>query len=518
MKLEYGLKEARELLQKEFQRRWRLVHAHDWINSATVGGNEFIRGFGSEVYKKAGRLQKKSLEEGDLNKLDITTIAQLLQTKYIKSSKDANFQDLQSAIQEIVEVRNKLAHHPTKSLSESEFINLWLKLSKAMRSLGFPEGELDSIRFADSMAGISFGHTNLRPVNEKSITEGTKLKESGNKLFRQNQFKDAIEMYSQGISLPDLPDDILAVLYSNRSGTYLKLEKTEKNIRNASDDAKRAVKAQPTWWKSHYRLGSAYEAKKKLSKALSEYTIALALDPTQVEVSSAISGCKNEIKIREREEHLDPNNMPMSREEYLKKINARFGGLGVTSQMLTEQMKVYRRSGNPELIAIADVYLAHHYLTGMDDVPQSYEQAARLFAKATAAGNAEAIYNLAVLTKSGKGVERNIPLALNLFKRAAAQPPFLDQGKTMKNVGVAEAEHSLGLCYEEGVGVEPNYQQAIDWYERGSAHGCGGSANNLGHMYSNGKGVVRNLKRAEQYWKLGNWELQWEMLMQWILS
>ena len=502
LKLEYVLKEAREILQEEFQRRWKLIHKQVWTNSVK-GRDQFTHGFGRDVYKKAGRLQKASLEEGNLNKLDITTIAQLLQTKQMKSGEDRKSKETQTSIQAIVEVRNKLAHHPTKSLNEDEFTYLCSKLCEALSSFGVPKEQLEKILSADEIGGISFAATNsTKHVNEGSVVEGNELKERGNKLFHQNKFQDAIEMYSQGISLPDLSDDLLSILYSNRSTAYLKLDRSVENIRNAADDAKRAISSRPGWWKSHFRLGCVYEAKKKFLKALSHYIQALALDPTQTEVRSALHACRAELKIRERQEHLDPNLMPMSREESLRKIQSRFGGFGVTSKQLDEKMKKLRSSGDPKFVAMADVYLAHHYLTGMDNVPQSYEQAARLFAKAATVGNAEAIYNLAALTKTGKGVDRDIPLALRLLRQAASQQPFLDKGKSIKNVGVAEAEHSLGLCYEEGVGVEPNYEEAINWYEKGSEHGCSGSSNNLGFMYANGKGVERNVKRAAQYWKL----------------
>lgn len=297
-----------------------------------------------------------------------------------------------------------------------------------------------------------------------------------------------------------MSEELLAILYSNRSSAYLKLSKEDdENIRKARDDAKFAINCRPSWWKTYYRLGCAYEVKRKHDKAIVAYNKALSLDPSQLQVRSDRDGCRNELAILDRKEHLDPQKMPMSRDEIFQKFTKKSGSSDMNSEKLREFMKMARKTGDPVLTAESDVYLAHHYLTGMEDVTQSYEEAAKLFAKAAAAGNAEAIYNLAVLTKQGQGVKRNIPEAIRLFRQAAALPPKL--GGSHPNIGVAEAQHSLGLCYDDGVGVDPNPKEAIRWYEKGFENGCSGAANNLGWIYANGKGVPANIERAVQYWK-----------------
>lgn len=292
----------------------------------------------------------------------------------------------------------------------------------------------------------------------------------------------------------------MSILYCNRSWTYLKLS-AEDDIQKAGDDAKLAVNCRPSWWKTYYRLGLVYEAKKKYEKAITAYNKALSLDPTQLEVREARDGCRDVLAVRNRKEHLDPSRMPMSLDEQIIKIEELTGlRVPITSDEMEKKMRAERKSGDPLRIAAADVYLAHQYLTGMDNVRQSYEEAARLFAKAAAVGNAQAIYNLAILTKEGKGVKRDIPEAIRLLRQVAALPPII--ADSTLNTGVAEAQHCLGLCYSDGVGVDPNPVEAVKWYEKSFGNGCTGAAHNLGWMYAQGKGVTGNINRAVEYWEI----------------
>lgn len=320
-----------------------------------------------------------------------------------------------------------------------------------------------------------------------------------NEAFKNQNYAKSINLYSDAIELPDLSEEVLSILYSNRSSAYLKLSiEDDDNVEKARDDAKLAINCRPSWWKAYYKLGCIYEAKRKYDKAIIAYNKALSLDPSLLQVRSARDACRNELEIMKRKEHLDPQKMPMSRDEIFHKFGKRTGIQNMSSDKMRECMKTARKTGDPFLIAAADVYLAHHYLTGMEDVRKSYEEAAKLFAKAAAAGNAEGIYNLAILTKQGQGVKRDIPEAIRLLRQAAALPPKMG---SFPNIGVAEAQHTLGICYDDGVGVDPNPTIALKWYEKGFENGCSGSANNLGIIYENGKGVPANIERAIQYWK-----------------
>ncbi|XP_037044994.1 uncharacterized protein LOC119080668 [Bradysia coprophila] len=487
IKLQMLMKQTCIVLRAIFCERWELKTKQQWAH-VPDRRNELMNGFGSDVFKKSGKLQRKVFEDGDINKFDATTLCQLIQAIDVNNVENKN-------IKNIIEVRNKLAHHPTQEVDVDEFASLWRKLGDALIFFGFPASKLNEFYVAKSFDGISL--TNTKAVSAENVSRANQLKMEANAAFRRQDYSQSIDLYTEAIDLPDLSEDVLAILYSNRSSTYLKLSKD--NIRQAGDDAKAAINYRPTWWKSYYRLGSVYEAKKKYDKAIIAYNKALSLDPAQSQVREARDGCRDELAVMERSEHLDPQKMPSSLDEQLLKISKRTGARNTTGDALQQQMKLARKSGDPFLIAAADVFLAHRYLTGMDNVPKSYEEAARLFAKAAATENAEAIYNLAILTKHGNGVKKSIPEALRLFHRAAALPPKI--ADTMTNIGVAEAQHSLGLCYQDGVGVDPNPVEAVKWYEKSSENGCSAAAHNLGWMYAEGRGVKANIERAVQYWK-----------------
>lgn len=487
IKLQMLMKQTCTILRTVFCERWERKTKQQWAH-VPDRRNELMNGFGSDVFKKSGKLQRKDFEEGDINKFDATTLCQLIQAIDVNNVEKEN-------IKNIIEVRNKLAHHPTQEVDVDEFASLWRKLGDALIFFGFPAGKLNEFYVAKSFDGISL--TNSKAVSAENVSRANQLKIEANAAFRSQNYTHSIDLYTEAIDLPDLSEDVLAILHSNRSSTYLKLSKD--NIHQAGDDAKAAINYRPSWWKSYYRLGSVYEAKKKYGKAIIAYNKALSLDPGQSQVREARDGCIDELAVMERYEHLDPQKMPSSLDEQLLKISKSTGARNKTGDALEQQMKLARKSGDPFLIAAADVFLAHRYLSGMDNVQKSYEEAARLFAKAAASENAEAIYNLAILTKHGNGVKKSIPEALTLLRRAAALPSKI--AGIMTNIGVAEAQHALGLCYQDGVGVDPSPVEAVKWYEKSSTNGCSAAAHNLGLMYAEGRGVKADIERAVQYWK-----------------
>ena len=112
---------------------------------------------------------------------------------------------------------------------------------------------------------------------------------------------------------------------------------------------------------------------------------------------------------RERHEHLNPNAFPLTYEEHGEKLNERLDQMfGENPKLLNEVKKI--QEIDPVL---KDVFKAHEYRDGSERVSQSYEMAAKHYAKAMVKGNAEAYYNLALLTQQGKGLLVKIILISN---------------------------------------------------------------------------------------------------------
>jgi len=197
-----------------------------------------------------------------------------------------------------------------------------------------------------------------------------------------------------------------------------------------------------------------------------------------------------------------------------------------------------------------------------------YEKAMSEFTKLADDGNADAMYNLAVMYRHGAGNKDGEPdekTAFEWYKKAAesghARSQFLlglmyGSGTEFlkKNLAKsiewlkksadhhnADAEFSLGVAYEQGVGVKKNSQESLKYYKRSAEHGnvtgqfviavkyknegniaeafkwyesaakAGhiGAMNDLAGMYVRGEGVKQDTKEGiklyEETLKEGNW-------------
>ncbi|XP_059194522.1 sperm-associated antigen 1 [Centropristis striata] len=106
----------------------------------------------------------------------------------------------------------------------------------------------------------------------------SRLKNEGNLLFKNGQFADALEKYSQAIqgytdSGLDSPED-LCILYSNRAACYLK----DGNSQECIQDCTRALELQSFSLKPLLRRAMAYESLERYSKAYVDYKTVLQID------------------------------------------------------------------------------------------------------------------------------------------------------------------------------------------------------------------------------------------------
>ncbi|XP_015257082.1 PREDICTED: sperm-associated antigen 1 [Cyprinodon variegatus] len=106
----------------------------------------------------------------------------------------------------------------------------------------------------------------------------SRLKNEGNLLFKNGQFADALEKYSQAIqgyadSGIDSPQD-LCILYSNRAACYLK----DGNSQDCIQDCTRALELQPFSLKPLLRRAMAYESLERYRKAYVDYKTVLQID------------------------------------------------------------------------------------------------------------------------------------------------------------------------------------------------------------------------------------------------
>jgi len=67
--------------------------------------------------------------------------------------------------------------------------------------------------------------------------------------------------------------------------------------------------------------------------------------------------------------------------------------------------------------------------------------------------------------------------------------------------GDSTAQYSLGKLFETGnIDLERDYGRAVEWYRLAAAQGVAAAQNNLGLMYTQGRGVARDTGRAVELW------------------
>ena len=167
-----------------------------------------------------------------------------------------------------------------------------------------------------------------------------------------------------------------------------------------------------------------------------------------------------------------------------------------------------------------DKGLMHLFLT--DHTKKAYEQ----IREAADEGNAIALYMMAAYFSQGYGVQSiNEQKAIAYFKKsyeagypvagydvAASLPdgsPEQDEIRNnakdnileLANEGDACAQNNLGLMYSYGRGVELSYEKAVEWYLKAAEQGFARAQNNLGVMYENGTGVEQSYEKAREWWQ-----------------
>lgn len=148
-----------------------------------------------------------------------------------------------------------------------------------------------------------------------------------------------------------------------------------------------------------------------------------------------------------------------------------------------EQLKRDAEAGD----ASAQNTLACAYYNG-DGIEKDIPAALELFRKSAAGGDNYGLSNLAYRYKYGKdGCPKDEKKAFELYLQAAKQ-------------GHASAQECVGLAYDFGHGVDKNYEKAVEWYRKAAAKSLKIAQNNLGSKYENGQGVERNYHLAFEWY------------------
>jgi stress-induced-phosphoprotein 1 len=130
------------------------------------------------------------------------------------------------------------------------------------------------------------------------------LKEEGNTALKAGDAQNALRLYSEGLSSPDLDDETAAVLHSNRAAIYSRLQPPDWPA--ALSDATRCVALRPNWPKGHVRSGVAHYGVGSFAEAEAAYAEASRLAPNDESVVAALADAKKAKAKKELEASLLP--------------------------------------------------------------------------------------------------------------------------------------------------------------------------------------------------------------------
>ncbi|MCB1420883.1 MAG: SEL1-like repeat protein [Nitratireductor sp.] len=133
--------------------------------------------------------------------------------------------------------------------------------------------------------------------------------------------------------------------------------------------------------------------------------------------------------------------------------------------------------------------IARRYTEG-DGVDRSLETAATWYQKAADLGHGPSQYRLGNFYEKGHGVTADTDKAAEWYTKAAA-------------AGNALAMHNLAVLNVQGLlGSEPDMETAIGWFEKAANLGVKDSQVNLGILYTRGMGVKADLEQAYKWFAI----------------
>ena len=121
-------------------------------------------------------------------------------------------------------------------------------------------------------------------------------------------------------------------------------------------------------------------------------------------------------------------------------------------------------------------------------VQQQQVQTQQMTLPATSGSRQDALelYRKAKKYAKGKGVEKNLTLAFELYQKAA-------------EMGLDSAQNNLGACYADALGVFEDKEKAFYWYQKAAEQGHALAQANLASCYTRGNGVPIDEKKALEW-------------------
>lgn len=131
----------------------------------------------------------------------------------------------------------------------------------------------------------------------------------------------------------------------------------------------------------------------------------------------------------------------------------------------------------------------------------NYKDAIKAWLPLAVAGDARAQFRMGKLYEQGLGIDKDLGIAADWFRRAAEQD-------------FPRAAVRLGNLYRTGEGVDRDDAAAVEWYRKAALLGDPWARSSLGFMYEKGLGVARDDVQAVQlYIQAAEQDFPWAELM-----
>jgi TPR repeat protein len=110
------------------------------------------------------------------------------------------------------------------------------------------------------------------------------------------------------------------------------------------------------------------------------------------------------------------------------------------------------------------------------------------------------IVMIAVVPAAGAGQDDDLDAAV----KAVEQQDFMTAYQLLKKLaeqGNAEAQYNLGILYRQGKGVMRDTKQAVQWFKKAADQGLATAQYYVGNAYDVGEGVEKNTELAVQWYQ-----------------
>lgn len=211
-----------------------------------------------------------------------------------------------------------LEYEPENEWNRSHYEKALKKLSKIQRK------SLHEIPFDEETVHTKITHNEKTREGDDSLDaqsvgfnktrEADKYKDKGNAHMAKKEFEDAIEQYTQAISISPYGSNS-HVYYSNRAAAYCYLGQYDA----AADDCIASIEIKPDYEKAHARLGLSRFFLEDFEGAIEAYERALELDPTNAASKSYLSKSRKRLEERMEAEKERNSNGFMEQQEELQR-------------------------------------------------------------------------------------------------------------------------------------------------------------------------------------------------------